>query len=139
MRTVMGEMNGVRLRELMTGAEGRCSRVTAAVAYATQNNPFFESCINNKIFLEFFDRSLIIQIINQRNYGKPCPINCWSAAQTFGVDGDGWIGSALAFIFSRNHNFDVQFFRCCFHLCTPGLKTKLSNPTPNHIQRRIHR
>src|SRR5436305_815729 len=53
MRVVMGEMNGVRLVDLMVSAVGKCSRVTAAVAYATQNSPFFEHCISNKIFLEF--------------------------------------------------------------------------------------
>ena len=80
MRTVMGEMNGVRLRELMTGAEGRCSRVTAAVAYATQNNPFFESCINNKIFLEFFglldeDAAVSIPVLQQLLRAGPLAVN----------------------------------------------------------------
>jgi hypothetical protein len=54
MQVVMGEMNGVRLLDLMNKATGKCSRVTAAVAYATQNNPFFEHCYQNKIFLDFY-------------------------------------------------------------------------------------
>ena len=50
----MGEMNGNRLLDLMTQAAGKCSRATAAVAYATRNNPFFEHCYENKIFLDFY-------------------------------------------------------------------------------------
>lgn len=38
MQVVMGEMNGVRLLDLMNKAAEKCSRVTAAVAYATKNN-----------------------------------------------------------------------------------------------------
>lgn len=54
MQVVMGEMNGVRLLDLMNAAVGKCSRVTAAVAYGTQNNPFFQHCYANKIFLDFY-------------------------------------------------------------------------------------
>jgi hypothetical protein len=36
MRVVMGEMNGVRLLDLMNSSVGKCSRVTAAVAYASR-------------------------------------------------------------------------------------------------------
>ena len=54
MRVVMGEMNEVRLLEIMNGAAGQCSRVTAAVAYATDANIFFQHCFDNKIFVEYF-------------------------------------------------------------------------------------
>lgn len=54
MQVVMGEMNGIRLLDLMNAAAGKCSRATAAVAYGTQNNPFFEHCYENKIFLDFY-------------------------------------------------------------------------------------
>ncbi len=44
MQFVMGEMNGVRLFNLMNRSVGMCSRVTAAVAYATRSDPFLEHC-----------------------------------------------------------------------------------------------
>jgi hypothetical protein len=44
MQVVMGELNGVRLINLMHEAVGKCSRVTASVAYATDGTPFFEHC-----------------------------------------------------------------------------------------------
>lgn len=53
MKVVMGELNGTRLLDLMNAATSKCSRVTAAVAYATQSSPFFEHCLANKIFLDF--------------------------------------------------------------------------------------
>jgi hypothetical protein len=43
MKVVMGAMNGVRLLDLMNAATKKCSRATAAVAYATHNSPFFVS------------------------------------------------------------------------------------------------
>lgn len=54
MRIVMGAMNGVGLFNLMHEANGQCSRVTAAVAYANNERPFFEFCIENNIFVEFY-------------------------------------------------------------------------------------
>ena len=39
MKIVMGAMNGVHLLGLMNGATSKCTRVTAAVAYATQIPP----------------------------------------------------------------------------------------------------
>jgi hypothetical protein len=54
MQVVMGGLNGVRLVNLMNQATGKCSEVTAAVAYASQNDPFFEHCYSNKIFLTFY-------------------------------------------------------------------------------------
>jgi hypothetical protein len=54
MRVVMGELNGVRLIDLMHAATSKCNRVTAAVAYATMSNSFFDHCIQSNIFLDFF-------------------------------------------------------------------------------------
>lgn len=55
MQIVMGELNGIRLINLMSdAAAGQCTRVTAAVAYATDGTPFFEHCRENKIFLDFY-------------------------------------------------------------------------------------
>lgn len=54
MRVVMGELNGVRLLDLMNASVGKCNRVTAAVAYASQTDPFFEHCKRQGVHLEFF-------------------------------------------------------------------------------------
>ena len=54
MRVVMGEMNGVRLLDLMNGSVGKCSRVSAAVAYATKSDPFFEHCQHQGTPLEYY-------------------------------------------------------------------------------------
>jgi PLD-like domain len=54
MRVVMGEMNGVRLLDLMNGSVGKCSRVSAAVAYATQSDPFFEHCNQQGMQLDYY-------------------------------------------------------------------------------------
>lgn len=54
MKVVMGELNGVRLLDLMSAAAGKCSRVSAAVAYATRTEPFFEHCQKHDIFLEYY-------------------------------------------------------------------------------------
>ncbi len=54
MQVVMGGLNGVRLVNLMTQATEKCSEVTAAVAYASQNDPFFDHCYKNEIFLKFY-------------------------------------------------------------------------------------
>lgn len=54
MRVVMGEMNGIRLLDLMNGAVGLCSRVSAAVAYATQSDPFFDHCQQHGMTLAYY-------------------------------------------------------------------------------------
>ncbi|CAJ0691445.1 phospholipase D family protein [Ralstonia holmesii] len=80
MQVVMGEMNGVRLLELMRGAVGNCSRVTAAVAYASQGAPFFQHCIDNKIFLEFFglldeEAAISVPLLEQLLGAGPLAVN----------------------------------------------------------------
>ena len=54
MRVVMGEMNGVRLLDLMNLSVGKCSRATAAVAYASRSDPFFEHCVASGIPVDFY-------------------------------------------------------------------------------------
>lgn len=54
MRVVMGEMNGVRLLDLMNGSVGKCSRVSAAVAYATRRDPFFDHCAEHGTPLDYY-------------------------------------------------------------------------------------
>ena len=54
MRVVMGGMNRVRLLNLMLESAGKCSRVTAAVAYATQSDPFFEHCQAQATPVDFY-------------------------------------------------------------------------------------
>lgn len=54
MKIVMGELNGIRLIDLMNNVSPDCKRVTAAVAYATANNPFFKHCWDKSIFLTYF-------------------------------------------------------------------------------------
>lgn len=54
MRIVMGELNGVRLLQLMNDSVGKCSHVTAAVAYATRSDPFFEHCREQRTPLDFY-------------------------------------------------------------------------------------
>lgn len=80
MLVVMGELNGVRLLNLMHGAAGRCSRVTAAVAYATGNNPFFEHCRENKLFLDFYglldeDAAVSIPVLQDMLRAGPLIVN----------------------------------------------------------------
>lgn len=80
MQVVMGEMNGVRLLDLMYKAAGNCSRVTAAVAYATQNNPFFEHCYKNKIFLDFYglldeDAAVAVRVLDDMLQEGPLAVN----------------------------------------------------------------
>lgn len=53
-QVVMGELNGTRLLDLMNGAVGRCNRISAAVAYASRTDPFFEHCQQHGIFLEYY-------------------------------------------------------------------------------------
>jgi hypothetical protein len=65
MKLVMGELNEVRLLQIMNGAAGKCSRVTAAVAYASKTDPFFEHCQQHNIFLEYYgllDESAAVSI-----------------------------------------------------------------------------
>ena len=54
MRIVMGELNGVRLLQLMNDSVGKCSHVTAAVAYATRSDPFFEHCLEQRTPVDFY-------------------------------------------------------------------------------------
>jgi hypothetical protein len=80
MQVVMGELNGVRLLNLMHGAVGRCSRVTAAVAYATANNPFFEHCRDHGLFLEFFgllsdDEAVSVPVLQDMLRAGPLVVN----------------------------------------------------------------
>ncbi len=79
MQVVMGEMNGVRLINLMTSATGKCSRVTAAVAYATQNSPFLDHCLANKIPLDFFglldeDGAVSVPLLQQMLQAGPLAV-----------------------------------------------------------------
>jgi hypothetical protein len=79
MQVVMGEMNGVRLINLMSGAAGKCSRVTAAVAYATQNSPFLDHCLANKIPLDFFglldeDEAVSVPLLQQMLQAGPLAV-----------------------------------------------------------------
>lgn len=80
MQIVMGEMNGVRLLDLLNKATGKCSRVTAAVAYATQNNTFFEHCYENKIFLDFYglldeDAAVAVPVLQRMLQTGPLTVN----------------------------------------------------------------
>lgn len=80
MQVVMGEMNGVRLFDLMNAAVGKCSRVTAAVAYGTQNNPFFKHCYDNKIFLDFYglldeDAAVAVPVLQDMLQAGPLAVN----------------------------------------------------------------
>lgn len=79
MKLVMGALNGVRLQNLMTASAGRCSRVTAAVAYATGNNTFFEHCFSQGIYVEYFglldeDEAVAIPILEKLL--EAAPIQC---------------------------------------------------------------
>jgi hypothetical protein len=70
MQIVMGEMNGVRLLDFMNAAPEKCTHVTAAVAYATHNNPFFDHCLKHKIHLEYFglldeDQAVSVSVLQQ--------------------------------------------------------------------------
>lgn len=81
MKVVMGALNGVRLFDLMNGANGNCSRVTAAVAYATSNNPFFDHCLENNIFLDFYglldeDGAVAVAVLQKMLDSGPMKVNC---------------------------------------------------------------
>ena len=81
MKIVMGELNGIRLLDLMNASTAHCSRVTAAVAYATSNNPFFEHCRDNKLFLDFYglldeDEAVAIPVLERFLQDGPLAVNC---------------------------------------------------------------
>ncbi len=81
MKAVMGSMNGVRLLDLMNAATSKCSRATAAVAYATNNTPFFDHCLGNKIFLDYFglldeDQAVAIPVLQKLVEAGPLAVNC---------------------------------------------------------------
>jgi len=81
MKVVMGALNGVRLIDLMNGATGHCSRVTAAVAYATGNNPFFDHCLKEGIFLDFYglldeDGAVAVAVLQKLLEAGPLAVNC---------------------------------------------------------------
>lgn len=80
MRVVMGELNGVRLINLMHEAVGKCSRVTAAVAYATGNTPFFEHCREHNLFLDFYglldeDTAVSVPVLQEMLRAGPLVVN----------------------------------------------------------------
>jgi hypothetical protein len=81
MKMVMGEINGVWLQDLMSGAPASCDRVTAAVAYATSNSPFFDQCLKNKRFLEFYglldeDQAVAISVMEKLLAAGPFAASC---------------------------------------------------------------
>ena len=81
MKVVMGALNGVRLFDIMNGATGHCSRVTAAVAYATGNNPFFDHCLENEIALDFYglldeDCAVAVPVLQKLLEAGPLKVNC---------------------------------------------------------------
>ena len=81
MNIVMGELNGVRLFQIMLDAASKCSRVTAAVAYATPNNPFFKHCRENNLHLDFYglldkDEAVAIPLLETFLSDGPLVVNC---------------------------------------------------------------
>jgi hypothetical protein len=81
MKTVMGSMNGVWLQNIMAAAKNNCSRVTAAVAYASNNNPFIDHCIENKLFLDYFGlldegQAVAIPVLQKMLEAGPLAVNC---------------------------------------------------------------
>ena len=81
MKMVMGEINGVWLLDLMNGAPESCDRVTAAVAYATGNSPFFDHCLQNKRHLEFYglldeDQAVAIAVMEKLLAAGPFAASC---------------------------------------------------------------
>ena len=80
MQIVMGGLNGVWLENLMSSSVGKASRVTAAVAYATQNCPFFEHCKNNGLPLTFYglldeDEAVSIELLQQMLNAGPLVVD----------------------------------------------------------------
>jgi hypothetical protein len=79
MKMVMGALNGVRLQNLMTASAGKCSRATAAVAYATANNGFFEHCLSQGIYVEYFgllDEDDAVSIPVLEKLVEAAPLQC---------------------------------------------------------------
>lgn len=80
MRVVMGEMNGVRLLDLMNGAAGKCSRVSSAVAYATKSDPFFEHCQKHGMSLDYYglldeDAAVSLTLLQHMLQAGPLVVN----------------------------------------------------------------
>jgi hypothetical protein len=80
MQVVMGELNGVRLINMMYDAVGKCSRVTAAVAYATDNIPFFKHCRDHNLFLDFYglldeDAAVSVSVLQEMLRVGPLVVN----------------------------------------------------------------
>ncbi len=76
----MGALNNIWLQDLMSEAGSRCARVTAAVAYATHNSPFFEHCLENKIYLDFIglldeDNAVSISLLEECLRAGPLAVN----------------------------------------------------------------
>lgn len=64
----------------MNASTGKCSRATAAVAYATQNNPFFEHCYDSKIFLDLYglldeDTAVAVPVLQRMLQAGPLAVN----------------------------------------------------------------
>lgn len=81
MKLVLGEINGVRLLELMQNAPPTCKRVTAAVAYAIANAPFFDHCLQSNRFLEFYglldeDQAVAIAVLEKLLAAGPLKASC---------------------------------------------------------------
>lgn len=81
MKLVMGEINGVWLLDLMNGAPATCTRVTAAVAYATGNSLFFDHCLQNNRFLEFYglldeDQAVAMAVMEKLLAAGPFKVSC---------------------------------------------------------------
>ena len=82
MKLVMGEINGVWLHNLMNAAPLSCTRVTAAVAYATANSPFFDHCLQNNRFLEFYglldeDQAVAMAVMEKLLAAGPFKASCY--------------------------------------------------------------
>ena len=81
MKTVMGSLNGVLLQNIMEDAKNKCSRVTAAVAYASNNNPFIDHCIENNLFLDYFGlldegQAVAVPVLQKMLEAGPLAVNC---------------------------------------------------------------
>jgi len=82
MKLVMGEINGVWMLDLMNAATSSCERVTATVAYATSNSPFFDHCLQNKLFLDFYglldeDQAVAIAVMEKLLNAGPFSARCY--------------------------------------------------------------
>lgn len=54
MKLVMGSLNKVWLRGLLSESIGRCTKVRAAVAYAQNGHDFFDHCKREGVFLKYY-------------------------------------------------------------------------------------